>query len=108
MSRSPAAVVVSQPAVATNQPTPEFRQHHHVETPRIDATAFRQGWRVQTRLDALLEAGRIDREQFEAAQIWRRWAENIAPTKVQSWDVRVDASFMTNGSSMLNRVNVQT
>src|SRR5262249_54017831 len=54
--------------VTTAAPTPQFRQHHNVEAPQVDSTAFRQGWRVTTRLDALLEAGRIDKEQWEAAR----------------------------------------
>jgi hypothetical protein len=97
------AAAVAAP-VATNRPTPQFRQHHTVETPQVDANAFRQAWRVQTRLDGLLESGRIDREQFEAAQAWRRWAETVTPFRAQSWDVRVDASLMANDAGMLFRV----
>jgi DNA-directed RNA polymerase specialized sigma24 family protein len=107
LHRSHATAAAVAAPVATNRPTPQFRQHHTVETPRVDTSAFRQAWRVQSRLDGLLEAGRIDREQFEAAQVWRRWAEVIAPTKVQSWDVRVDASRLANDASMVIRVNAQ-
>ena len=45
---------------------------------------------MQTRLWSLLEAGKIDRAALDAALTWRRWAEVIAPTRVQSWEVRVD------------------
>jgi hypothetical protein len=93
--------------VTTSAPTPQFRQHHHAEAPQIDAGHFRQGWRVATRLDGLLEAGRIDTEQLQAAQEWRRWAEIVTPTRVQAWDVRVDASLVANDTGMIIRVNAQ-
>jgi hypothetical protein len=93
------------PAVTTNSPTPQFRQHHQVQAPQVDGAAFRQGWRVATRLDGLLEAGRIDREQWDAAAEWRRWAEVISPMKAQSWDLRIDTPLMPNDAGMLFRVN---
>jgi hypothetical protein len=99
MSRSHAAA-----AVATNQPTPQFQQHHTVDRPQVDSTAFRQGWRVQTRLDGLLEAGRIDREAWDAACLWRRWVERTAPLPAQAWDVRVDRSLVPDDSAALARV----
>jgi hypothetical protein len=64
-----------------------------VTPPRVDGAAFRPGWRVSTRLDSLLEAGRIDRDQWDAAHEWRRWAETIHPSPAQNWDVRVDHSL---------------
>ena len=42
------------------QPSAAYRQHHDVEAPRVDTSAFRQGWRVVTRLDALASEGAID------------------------------------------------
>jgi hypothetical protein len=92
------------PAVATSAPTPQFRQHHHVEAPRVDSTVRRPGWRVTTRLDGLLEAGRIEREQWEAAREWRRWAELIGLSHVQRWDVRPDAPCHPSDLPMLRRV----
>jgi hypothetical protein len=44
----------------TGQPSAEYRRHHDVTAPRVDAKTFRQGWRVRTRLDALLADGMID------------------------------------------------
>ncbi len=92
------------PAVATGRPTPAFRQHHDVAAPQVDPTAFRQGWRVASRLDQLLEAGAIERESWEAAGQWRRWAETTAPARAQAWDVRVDRSLTSNETAMLHRV----
>ena len=58
-----------------SQPSTAYRQHHDVEAPRVDASAFRQGWRVVTRLDALLATRRISPGQWEAAVQYRNaWA----------------------------------
>jgi hypothetical protein len=103
-ARAPIPVTV----VATNQPTPAYRQHHDVAAPLVDATAFRQGWRVSSRLDALLEAGRIDREAWDAAHAWRRWAEVVPSFGRQSWDVRVGSSRGPGDGGMLLRVNAAT
>jgi hypothetical protein len=56
----------------------------------------------------LLEAGRIDREAWDAAHTWRRWAETTAPYRAQLWDVRVDQSRVANDAAMLLRVNAAT
>jgi DNA-directed RNA polymerase specialized sigma24 family protein len=88
----------------TNRPTPQFTRHHDIAAPQVDATAFRQGWRVTARLDGLLEAGRIDREQWDGAQQWRRWAELIGLSHVQRWDVRPDAPCHPDDLPMLRRV----
>jgi hypothetical protein len=73
--------------------------------PQVDAAAFRQGWLVQTRLYSLFEAGRIDQTALDAALAWRRWAEVIAPTKVQSWEVRVDMPAGPGDGGMAHRVD---
>jgi hypothetical protein len=92
-------------AVISNRPTPQFAHHHEVIAPQVDHVHFRQNWKTQTKLDSLLEAGRINREAWDCAQLWRRWAEVVAPFRAQSWDVRVDASAVANDTSMLLRVN---
>jgi hypothetical protein len=61
--RHRAPATSTRPAVSSNAPTPIYRQHHDVAAPQVDDRAFRQGWRVSTRLDGLYETGRIDREQ---------------------------------------------
>jgi DNA-directed RNA polymerase specialized sigma24 family protein len=90
--------------VATAAPTAEFRSHHRVEAPQVDGAAFRQAWLRTTRLDSLLEAGRIDRDQHDAACRWRTWAEKVAPLPAQAWDVRVDRSPVPNDTAALLRV----
>jgi hypothetical protein len=97
-----------RPVVSTGRPTPQFRRHHDVTAPQVDTTAFRQGWRVATRLDSLLEAGRIDREAWDCAHEWRRWAETVTPFRAQPWDVRVDISAVPTDAGMLLRVHAAT
>ena len=54
---------------------PEFRRHHAVEPPRVDASEFRQGWRVKTGLDGLLAAGAITPREWCAALAFRGMRE---------------------------------
>lgn len=95
----------SAPVVSTGRPSPQYQRHHDVTPPQVDTTAFRQGWRVASRLDSLLEAGRIDREAWDCAHEWRLWAEKVTPLRQQRWDVRVDVSAVPNDAGMLLRVN---
>jgi hypothetical protein len=85
------------PPPPTSSPTPQYRQHHVVEAPQIDAEVFHPAFRVKTRLLGLAEAGKIDRRELEAAVIWRRWHEAIGRVRVQSWEVRVGHS-LTSGT----------
>jgi hypothetical protein len=53
-------------------PTASYRQHREtIEAPRVDASTFRQGWRIGTRLDGLLADGRITLGEWEAAREYR-------------------------------------
>jgi hypothetical protein len=101
------SAAIPPPAVATNRPTP-ITQHHDVTAPRVDNRAFRQGWRVATRLDGLLEAGRIDREAWDCATEWRRWAETVTPSRARPWDIRLDISAVSTDAGMLFRVHAAT
>jgi hypothetical protein len=106
---TPHSAAVPPPAVATSRPTTQFTRHHDVTAPQVDSTAFRQGWRVATRLDALLEAGRIDREAWDFAHEWRRWAETIVPSRVQQWAIRVDMpAASARDAGMLWRIAAAT
>ena len=56
----------------SNAPGPARVQHvEELEVPRVDATAFRQGWRVRTRLDRLRADGRISAGTWQAADEYR-------------------------------------
>lgn len=62
----------------TSAPTPERAAHAgRVEPPRMNGVA-RRWWSVRTRLDALLEARQISRDEYDAACRLRADAERIA------------------------------
>jgi hypothetical protein len=103
-SRPSPYAVASPHAVAINAPTFGYRRHHDVTAPSIDDRTFRQGWRVCSRLDGLLESGRIDRACWDAAHTWRRAAELVAPVRVQAWSTRVDRSIAPDDAHALRRV----
>jgi hypothetical protein len=92
-------------AAPSNAPTQSYRQHHDITAPQIDAATFRPGWLVRTRLWSLFDNGRIDHAALDAALAWRRWAEVISPTKVQSWEVRVDTPAGPGGGAMAHRID---
>jgi hypothetical protein len=85
----PATTTVSvQPP--SNAPSPEFRAHHRVEAPQVDATHFRQGWRTHSRLRGLFDARLIDGQQLDAAELWGKWAARTAAPVTSGWRMRVD------------------
>jgi hypothetical protein len=104
---APASVSVPPPArsAATNRPTPQFTSHHDVTEPRVDSAAFRQGWRVATRLDGLLESGKVDRDGHDAACRWRAWAETVTARSTQAWSPRVDLSTGPGDGGMVRRLH---
>lgn len=67
-------------AMTSNAPTADRLQHvEAIEPPRVDASAFRQGWRVRTRLDSLLIDRRISHGVWQAAVAYRdAWARVLA------------------------------
>ena len=68
--------------VLISKPSREFRRHHDVEAPQVDERAFRQGWRVRTRLDQLLADERISRSEWQAAIEFRAaWGAAIEITR---------------------------
>jgi hypothetical protein len=93
----PAAV--PDPALTvSNAPTDFYRQHHTVEAPAIDEREFRPAWRVKSRLMMLVEYGRIDRRQLEAAAAFKGWCEAVGRHKSSAWlAVRVDGGRCPDG-----------
>jgi hypothetical protein len=53
------------------------RHAEAIEAPRVDDRAFRQGWRVTTRLDALLASGRIGVGVWQCAVEYRDAWERV-------------------------------
>jgi hypothetical protein len=66
------------------KPTPELAQHHEIEPPRVDQFAFRQAWRIKTRLDRLLFDGGITPAEWLAAvrfrMVWHRAFVSLWPS----------------------------
>lgn len=61
------------------QPLPQFQLHHDVRAPQVDARSFRQGWRVHTRLDGLLDDRLIEPCHWQAACTYRTaWDRTLA------------------------------
>ena len=82
----------------SNAPSAEYREHHQVEAPRVDDLAFRQGWRVHTRLRGLKDSGAIDNRQLEAAQTWGRWVEHASGLVTSGWTMRIDRGAPGSGT----------
>lgn len=62
----------------SNAPSAARSRHaEEIEPPRVDDRAFRQGWRVRTRLDTLLASGRIDAAVWQCAVEYRDAWERI-------------------------------
>jgi hypothetical protein len=96
---SPTALRPAPPSTAAGpgfsaSPSPSYRQHRSVIEPRIDSAEFRPHWLVRTHALALLENGRIDRDQYAAAVAWRAWHEVLGRQRTQRWDnLRVDCAL---------------
>ena len=69
LPRERASPVSSSPS--SGSPNAFYRNHFRVEEPRVDATVFRPGWRVQTRLERLLADQVISPPMWRAAVIYR-------------------------------------
>jgi hypothetical protein len=73
-----------------NSPLPQYRQHHEVEAPVIDAKEFRLGWRRRSRLFSLAESGRIGREELVAGLALRAAFEAVGHQRTQQWSAKID------------------
>jgi hypothetical protein len=97
---APASLACSAAPVlsGSNGPTAFYRQHHVVEAPGIDEREFRPAWRVKTKLMLLVEFGRIDRRQLEAAAAFKGWCEAIGHQRTSTWlGLRVDGGRWPDG-----------
>jgi hypothetical protein len=77
--------------LTTNKPTKEFTRHFDVEEPRVDERAFRQGWNVRSRLDALLTDRRITRGEWQSASEYR-----------QAWEIARETSAPAEGRASVD------
>jgi hypothetical protein len=89
------------------KPTAELRRHVDVEPPQVDATAFRPGWLVSTRIDQLLAAKRINRAQWQAAIEFRvTWGISREPKSSGLQLVRSQGA--SRDDAMLARLRAET
>jgi hypothetical protein len=58
-------------------PSVLYRQHHDVESPRVDDRHFRPAWRVLTRLDGLLADHAITSAEWHAAADFRELIDQV-------------------------------
>jgi hypothetical protein len=58
-------------------PSTFYRQHHEVESPRVDDRHFRPAWRVLTRLDGLLADHAITSAEWHAAADFRELVDQV-------------------------------
>jgi hypothetical protein len=66
------AGALSRGADVSNAPTAHRAQHvAGIEAPQVDALAFRQGWRIASRLDVLRRTGRLTPGQWQSAVEYR-------------------------------------
>lgn len=93
----------SKLGAVSNAPSAHRHQHAEaIEPPRVDAHAFRPGWRVRTRLDALLADGHITPGAYQSAVQLRGWVERIAHQRVsRSALIRVDVTHQAGGIPVL-------
>jgi len=59
------------PPVSGAGPTPEFQAHHDTLPPELTRERWIEGWRVNTRLYGLLDAGLIGAAEYQAGLRWQ-------------------------------------
>jgi hypothetical protein len=97
--------------ITSNAPTFSYRRHHDVDPPRVDASTFRQGWRIRTRLDALHAAELITAAEHQTGVEFRAACDRVrgvsAPTAP---DIRATGSGRPDGahSAMLSAIATQS
>jgi hypothetical protein len=84
------AVAATPPS---GKPSPEFQRHHAVAAPRVDSTAFRQGWRVNSRLLQLHAAGKITPGELQAAIDAHRAMARVLGLRGMALQPRVDGGW---------------
>jgi hypothetical protein len=84
----------------TNRSDAAYRRNFlDIEAPRVDAKAFRQGWRVVTRLDGLLAAGRITPGTWQACAEYRSsWDAIRRVSPGTAWGVTRIAGYGGGGA----------
>jgi DNA-directed RNA polymerase specialized sigma24 family protein len=88
------------------EPSRFARQHREdLEAPRVDATVFRQGWRIVTRLDGLLADGAISLAAWSAAVVFRQTWELAMTLPQRGPPLMVQRGSGTPGGAALTRLD---
>jgi hypothetical protein len=74
----------------SNAPLPEYRRHHAVDEPAINAREFRPGWRRKSPLLCLLQTGRIGPDELQAGLLFRSWCEAVGHMHTQKYVTRIN------------------
>lgn len=87
-------------------PTDQYRQHHAVDVPKVDADSFRPFWRVRTRLDQLLLDRAITVPEWRAAIMLRTLAEIVLSASWRSTPLdRNEPSGIATGIAVARRLD---
>ena len=84
---------------SSTRPSAEYERHHDVAAPRVDSTAFRQGWRVNSRLMQLHASGEITAGELQAAVDYQAAATRIVGLRGLALRERVDGGWR-NGTDL--------
>lgn len=93
--------------MVSHLPTVHRAQHAQaIEAPQVDASAFRQGWRVASRLDALHRDGHITAGEWQAAAEYRAaWHRVLSASSGSSFgQMRVSGGAGDGGADRLARL----
>jgi len=105
-------VALAVAPVISNAPSKDrARQAEAIEPPRIDASTFRQGWRIRTRLDALHVAGLISAGEWQTGHDFRAACDRVRGVGERAApDVYTSGSGRPDGvhSAMLSMVATQS
>jgi hypothetical protein len=85
--------------ITSNAPTVSYARHHDVDPPRVDASTFRQGWRIRSRLDALHIAGLISAGEYQIGQEFRGACDRVRGVGLgNAPDIRTGGSGRPDGA----------
>src|SRR5262245_16719867 len=87
-------------------PTDQYRTHHAVDEPKVDADSFRPFWRRRTRLDQLLIDRAITVTEWRAGVGFRTLAETVLAGSWHSPGMdRADNQDFATGLAAARRVD---
>ena len=79
--------MVAIPPAPSSAPSAEFRSHHAIEPPAVDARQFRTAWRIRSQVDKLLSAQAISIQEWQHADAFRDMIERAFGPQLRSRDL---------------------